>query len=48
MVRTEMITMSMREIDRLKTVQAVVEGNGEADSRGGSVRFDDSPGAATG
>jgi len=27
MVRTEMITMSMREIDRLKTVQAVVEGN---------------------
>jgi transposase len=27
MARTEMITMSMREIDRLKTVQAVVEGN---------------------
>jgi transposase len=25
--RTETITMSMREIDRLKTVQAVVEGN---------------------
>ena len=27
MVRTEMITMSMREIDRLKSVQAVLEGN---------------------
>src|SRR5450830_1856758 len=27
MVRTEMITMSMREIDRLKTVQAVVNGD---------------------
>jgi hypothetical protein len=27
MARTETITMSMREIDRLKTVQAVVDGN---------------------
>jgi hypothetical protein len=27
MARTESITMSMREIDRLKTVQAVVDGN---------------------
>lgn len=27
MARTEIITMSMREIDRLKTVQAVVDGN---------------------
>ena len=27
MARTEIITMSMREVDRLKTVQAVVDGN---------------------